>query len=376
MPEDDNSPISIRHAKGLFADWRGVPAIVLAVSGGPDSIALMWLAARWRRALARGPRLIAVTVDHGLRAEAAGEARNVKRLARALDLPHRTMRWTGAKPKTGLSAAARAARYGLLARAARESGATHILTAHTRDDQAETLLMRLLRGSGIAGLAAMAPVTEREGVLLARPFLNVSKSQLIATLRKAKIAFADDPTNRDTKFTRPRIRAVMPLLAAEGGDARNLARLASRFARANAAIEILVDGAERYLALRNRLAASPLENDAKTFDAKTFDAKIFDAKTSGAKAPGAAIFDAKAFAAMPEEIRLRLLLRAIDRFGHEGPAELGKVEAMLSVLGRAMTEPNSRRRPRLKQTLAGALVSLIDDRIRVAPAPPRRRRAD
>jgi tRNA(Ile)-lysidine synthase len=371
MPEDDNSPISMRHAKGLFADWRGVPAIVLAVSGGPDSIALMWLAARWRRALARGPRLIAVTVDHGLRAEAAGEARNVKRLARALDLPHRTMRWTGAKPKTGLPAAARAARYGLLARAARESGATHILTAHTRDDQAETLLMRLLRGSGIAGLAAMAPVTEREGVLLARPFLNVSKSQLIATLRKAKVAFAEDPTNRDTNFTRPRIRAVMPLLAAEGGDARNLARLASRLARANAAIEILVDGAERYLALTDRLAASPLENYAKTFEAKTFEAKTFDAK-----APGAAIFDAKAFAAMPEEIRLRLLLRAIDRFGHEGPAELGKVEAMLSVLGRAMTKPNSRRRPRLKQTLAGALVSLIDDRITVAPAPPRRRRSD
>ena len=366
MPEDDNSPISMRHAKGLFADWRGVPAIVLAVSGGPDSIALMWLAARWRRALARGPRLIAVTVDHGLRAEAAGEARNVKRLARALDLPHRTMRWTGAKPKTGLPAAARAARYGLLARAARESGATHILTAHTRDDQAETLLMRLLRGSGIAGLAAMAPVTEREGVLLARPFLNVSKSQLIATLRKAKVAFADDPTNRDTNFTRPRIRAVMPLLAAEGGDARNLARLASRLARANAAIEILVDGAERYLALTDRLAVSPSENDAKTFEAKTFEAK----------APGAAIFEAKAFAAMPEEIRLRLLLRAIDRFGHEGPAELGKVEAMLSVLGRAMTKPNSRRRPRLKQTLAGALVSLIDDRITVASAPPRRRRAD
>ena len=95
-----------------------------------------------------------------------------------------------------------------------------------------------------------------------------------------------------------------------------------------------------------------------------------------AKAPGAAIFDAKAFAAMPEEIRLRLLLRAIDRFGHEGPAELGKVEAMLSVLGRAMTEPSSRRRPRLKQTLAGALVSLIDDRITVAPSPPRRRRSD
>jgi tRNA(Ile)-lysidine synthase len=364
--DDDNSPISVQHAKRLFADWKGVPAIVLAVSGGPDSIALMWLAARWRRTLARGPRLIAVTVDHGLRAEAAREARDVKRLARTLDLPHRTMCWTGAKPKTGLPAAARSARYRLLAQAARASGATHILTAHTRDDQAETLLMRLVRGSGIAGLAAMARVTEREGVMLARPFLNVSKAQLVETLKRAKVGFADDPTNRDTHFTRPRIRAVMPVLAAEGGDARNLARLASRLARANAAVEVLVEGAERYLALKDLEAGI----ETKIFEAKTFEAKTFETRT----------FDAKAFAVMPEEIRLRLLLRAIDRFGHEGPAELGKVEALMSALDRAVAENTGRSRsrpaPRLKQTLAGALVSLIDGRISITPAPPRRRRAD
>jgi tRNA(Ile)-lysidine synthase len=362
MSDDDNSPISARNAKRLFADWSGVPAIVLAVSGGPDSIALMWLAARWRRALARGPRLVAVTVDHGLRAEAAAEAREVKRLARILDLPHRTVWWSGVKPRTGLPAAARAARYRLLAQAARAHGATHVLTAHTRDDQAETLLMRMLRGSGIAGLAAMARESEREGVLLARPFLNVSKSQLIATLKKAKIDFADDPTNRDLNFTRPRIRTLMPLLATEGGDVRNLARLASRLARANAAVEVLVDGAERYLALMGREASHPV-----------FGAKTADAKTSGAKTLDEKTFDAKAFAAMPEEIRLRLLLRAIDRFGHEGPAELGKVETLLSALDRAAAEKTAGRGMRLKQTLAGALVSLIDGRIRVEPAPPRRR---
>jgi tRNA(Ile)-lysidine synthase len=356
MSDDDESPISARLAKSLFSDWKRAPAIVLAVSGGPDSVALMWLAARWRRALSRGPRLLAVTVDHGLRADAVREARDVKRLARALDLPHRTVRWTGARPKSGVPAAARAERYRLLAKAARESGATHILTAHTRDDQAETLLMRLLRGSGIAGLAAMARETEREGVRLARPFLNVSKLQLIATLKKANVAFADDPTNRDVNFTRPRIRAVMPLLAAEGGDARNLARLASRLSRANAAIEILTDGAERYLALRERQGVSQTASPAGVVNAR--------------------ILDARAFAAMPDEIRLRLLLRAIDRFGHEGPAELGKVEALLSVLDRAMSEAGHERRPRLKQTLAGALVSLIDDQISIAPAPPRRRRAD
>jgi len=364
MPDDDHSPISAQDAKRLFADWKAAPAIVLAVSGGPDSIALMWLAARWRSTLARGPRLVAVTVDHGLRVEAAAEARDVKRLARTLDLTHRTLRWTGEKPKTGLPAAARTARYRLLAQAARASGATHILTAHTRDDQAETLLMRLLRGSGIAGLAAMARESERDGVLLARPFLHVSKSQLVATLKKAKIGFADDPTNRDTSFTRPRLREIMPVLAAEGGDARNLARLASRLTRANQAVEILVDGAERYLALRDR-EAPRAGFDANAF-ASAFDASTFDAST----------FDAKAFAAMPEEIRLRLLKRAIDRFGHEGPAELGKVEALLAALDQAGAKKGKERRPRLKQTLAGALVSLTDGRIRVEPAPPRRGRAD
>ena len=159
MPDDDHSPISAREAKRLFADWKAAPAIVLAVSGGPDSMALMWLAARWRGTLARGPRLVAVTVDHGLRSEAAAEARDVKQLARSLDLPHRTLRWTGPKPKTGLPAAARAARYRLLAQAARSIRATHILTAHTRDDQAETLLMRMLRGSGIAAKAVASKLS-------------------------------------------------------------------------------------------------------------------------------------------------------------------------------------------------------------------------
>jgi tRNA(Ile)-lysidine synthase len=364
MPDDDHSAIPAQDAKRLFAEWKAVPAIVLAVSGGPDSIALMWLAARWRRSLARGPRLFAVTVDHGLRAASSAEAGDVKHLARSLAVPHRTMRWTGAKPKTGLPAAARAARYHLLAKAARECGATHIFTAHTRDDQAETLLMRLMRGSGIAGLAAMARQSERNGVLLARPLLDVAKSQLVATLNKAGIGFADDPTNRDPNFTRPRIRAVMPALAAEGGDARNLARLASRLARANAAVEVLVDGAERYLALDLALRdqkIGPSGGSAKTFDARTCEFRMFDFQ---------------AFAAMPEEIRLRLLHRAIERFGHEGPAELGKVEALLSALDGMAATNAAARRPRLKRTLAGALVSLIDGRIRIEPAPPRRHRGD
>ena len=359
MPHDDQSPISARQAKALFADWKHAPGLVLAVSGGPDSIALMWLAARWRNALSRGPSLLATTVDHGLRPEAAREAREVKYLARQLGIPHRTMRWSGEKPKSGVPAAARAARYRLLANLARQSGASHVLTAHTRDDQAETLLMRLLRGSGIGGLAAMARESEREGVVIARPFLTVAKSQLVATLQKAGIDYADDPTNRDVRFTRPRIRAVIEDLRAEGGDARNLARLASRLARANAAIEILADGAARYLALKDEAMAPPR------------------AATAG---PRSANFEAAVFAGLPEEIRLRLLLRAIDRIGHEGPAELGKAEVLLAALDRALQSEKktsaaiaAARLPKLKQTLAGAIVSLSGGRIVISAAPPRRR---
>ena len=351
MSGDENSPISARDAKQLFAGLKSAPALVVAVSGGPDSIALMWLAARWRKSLAHGPRLIAVTVDHGLRPEAAREARDVKRLAGSLDLPHRTMRWTGLKPKTGVPAAARDARYRLLVQAARATGATHVLTAHTRDDQAETLLMRLLRGSGIAGLSAMAGLTEREGIALARPLLDVPKSRLIATLKRARVNFADDPTNRDTAFTRPRLRALLPALAAEGGNVRNLARLATRLGRANAAVELMADGAERFLALRD-----------------------IDRVPRGA---GVRSFEARAFAALPEEVRLRLLMRAINAVGHEGPAELGKVEALLAELDRNMASSRNRAangRPLLKQTLAGALISLSRGRIHIEPAPVRRRR--
>ncbi|MET4209823.1 tRNA lysidine(34) synthetase TilS [Bradyrhizobium sp. LA2.1] len=352
MSDDDNSPISARAAKQLFAELRSAPALVLAVSGGPDSVALMWLAARWKRGLARGPQLTVVTVDHGLRPEAAREAREVKRLAAELGLAHRTLRWRGAKPDTGLPAAAREARYRLLAQAARNAGASHVLTAHTRDDQAETLLMRLVRGSGLAGLSAMARLTERDGVVLVRPLLDVPKSQLIATLRRAKIGFADDPTNRDTAFTRPRLRALLPQLAAEGGDSRSLARLAGRLARANAAVDVLVDGAERFLQLRAR----------------------GDAPQAGGRS-----FEASAFAKLPEEVRLRLLLRAVNALGHEGPAELGKVEALLAALDQAIAaslaaspRAAANGRPVLKQTLAGALISLAGGRIHIAPAPARR----
>ena len=123
MASHHSEPVSDAEAASLLDDLVSLPALVLAVSGGPDSTALLWLAARWRASRTSGPRLIAVTVDHGLRKDAAGEAKAVAKLARKLGIAHRTLRWTGRKPKTGLPQAARMARYRLLAEAARKAGA-------------------------------------------------------------------------------------------------------------------------------------------------------------------------------------------------------------------------------------------------------------
>ena len=239
MSAADQQPVTRPEAARLFAPFVDQANILIAVSGGPDSTALLWLAARWRAGRKNGPDILAITVDHGLRADSAREASAVKRLAQNLGIAHRTLRWRGAKPRTGIQEAARDARYGLIAAAAKKAGTRHVLTAHTLDDQAETVLLRLLRGSGPAGLQAMteiAPYPGEPGLSLARPLLSVPKARLIATLRKAAIPFADDPSNRDPRHTRPRLREIMPQLAAEGLTAERLGVLARRLQRAEAAL--------------------------------------------------------------------------------------------------------------------------------------------
>ena len=270
-PQKKDAPISAAELKSLFSDFEHLPALVLAVSGGPDSTALMVLAARWRQSLKVKPALFAVTVDHGLRAESKREAAAVGRLARKLGLVHRILRWTGSKPKTGLQHAARAARYRLLADAARKANASHILTAHTLDDQAETVLIRMSRGSGLTGLGAMTRISTLPGdpkglIKLVRPLLDIPKARLIATLRAAKVTYADDPSNRDPRFARARLRGLLPALAREGLDAGRLALLARRLKRADMAIEAAVDGAEAELALQPSAPGAIAFDAAETVD--------------------------------------------------------------------------------------------------------------
>ena len=339
---DDAAPVSAAEAKALFAPLVHAPALVLAVSGGPDSTALLLLMARWRRALKRGPKLIALTVDHGLRRASASEARAVKRLARRLGVPHRTVRWEGKKPASGLQEAARNARYRLLAAAAKSAKASAVVTAHTLDDQAETLLLRMGRGSGLSGLGAMAresalPVNG-EGIVLVRPLLDVPKARLIATLAGAKIEFADDASNRDPRFTRARLRALMPALAREGISARALSRLAGRLRRADAAIETAANEATARLSPESWSDHRPI------------------------------VFDAEKFIRLPAEVAVRLLGRAIAYVGAEGTIRLGKLERLYE----ALVDAQRSKTFRLRRTLGGALVTLGPLRLMVERAPPRR----
>jgi tRNA(Ile)-lysidine synthase len=336
---DDASPISAAEANTLFDGLSSVPALMIAVSGGPDSTALMVLVARWRAALRRGPELIAVTVDHELRPESAREARSVKRLASRLGVRHRTLRWTGEKPTAGLPEAARDVRYRLLAAAARGAGATHVLTAHTRDDQAETVLMRMARGSGLTGLAGMPHETRIEDVRLTRPLLTVPKARLIATLAAVGMSFADDPTNRDPRFTRARLRGLLPVLAAEGLDAGRLVLLARRLRRADETIELAVDLAVEALFESPWPERGPITTDAERFFR------------------------------LPTEVALRLLGRAIIQVGDEGPVQLAKLEMLYEMLCEAASKPGP---VRLRRTLAGALIGLTGPKLAVERAPPRR----
>lgn len=233
LPDSLLSDEGLEH---LFGSLSQASGIVAAVSGGPDSMALMHLLARWRAADPHPPVLVA-TVDHGLRPEAAEEAAFVAQHAALLGLPHRTIAWTGEKPQAGVQEAAREARYRLLVRYAHEEGASHLVTAHTLDDQAETVMIRLSRGSGLSGLAGMRPQRDRDGILHARPLLGLPKRALLDLCRKEDWGFVSDPSNADERFARVRWRRIMPLLAHEGLTAERLARLAERAAQAEEALD-------------------------------------------------------------------------------------------------------------------------------------------
>lgn len=335
MPSAEGAPVSDAEAVELFAPLRDLRLIALAVSGGPDSTALVLAHARARAVDARLPEAVVLTVDHRLRAASATEADAVAALAARHGLAHRTLVWDGAKPAANLQAEARRARYDLLVDAARDLGAGALLTAHHADDQAETFLARLARGSGVLGLAAMARSRRLDGLLLFRPFLDLPKARLVATVAAHGETWVEDPSNADPRFDRARLRAAAPLLADLGLSRDRLVATARAMARAARMIEDRVDVA---------LAAAVVLHHG-----------------------GWAVVDPAGFAALPEEVRLRLLSRLVRAVGGAtyGP-RLGALETLAAAL--AAVAPAERLAGR---TLGGVVVEQRRGRIFLAPEPGR-----
>jgi tRNA(Ile)-lysidine synthase len=324
--------LSAAHIDALFAPLAPAKSLLIAVSGGPDSTALVLMAAEWARRRGR-TRIEAATVDHGLRPESADEAKAVATLCARLKVNHRILQWKGVKPASRLQERAREARYRLLIDHAKAIGADALLTAHHADDQAETVLFRLLRGSGVAGLRGIELMTARDGMTIARPLIGLKKSELIAFASARGAAFVDDPSNADPRFARTRLRALLARLGEEGLDAEALDRLARRAGETEQALAHLTAEVEARLGAEGAI-------------------------------------DARARYAAPIAIVQRILSSRIAAAGGRDPSRIGleKIEALALGLGEAQRE-----RRAFGANVGGALVRLtVKGRLSFAPEPARK----
>ncbi len=317
-----DDPLGDAELDDLFAAFADQPRLALAVSGGGDSLALMVAAARWRARRGGRPDLVVLTVDHRLRSGSRREAEAVAAAAKAHGLTCRILVRKGRAPAANIEAEARSARYRLLVDAARSLGASHLLTAHHRDDLAEALLIRLTRGSGVFGLAAMRPAVAAGDIVLARPFLAVPRARLAATAAAAGLTPAVDAMNSDPRFARARMRAVLPLLAAEGLAPARLAATARRLADAADALDA---------------TASDVIAAAVTVD----DLAV-------------ARLDAARFRAAPAAVQARVVVRLLMAIG--GGDYPPRAER-LAALGAAMVAGAA---GRFKRTLSGCIVEMRD----------------
>jgi len=213
-------------------------------------------------------KLVALSVDHGLREKSENEAKQVAKWLDALEIDHHILTWTGHKPDTNIQDEARKARYNLMGQWCADNNIKHLFLAHHKDDQAETFLIRLFRGSGIDGLSAMEKVAEFPMLKrsdnypkIYRPLLDVPKKRLDATLRQAGQAWIEDPSNENRKFTRVQIRELLKSSEIEGLDADRLASTAGRMRRVRSLLEEMTAEAESDYVIYNDFGYASLNSD-------------------------------------------------------------------------------------------------------------------
>ena len=290
---DRNSPaFTEAEAQELLKPLAACRHVALAVSGGSDSVGLMLLAQR----AGLGGRATVLTIDHGLRPQSGAEAERVAEWARTLGFDAEILRWEGPKPRTGVQERAREARYRLMADWCARRGADAVVaTGHTLDDQAETLLMRLARGSGVDGLSAMPVATMLHGVRILRPLLGIERRRLVQLAAQSGHDFIADASNDDPAFERVRIRKAEAALASLGLKPSALGLAARRLQRARMALDAATD----------RLQAA----------AVTVAPEMY------------AVVDLPAFDQAAEELRIRLLGRLLGAMGGDSEAaDLSQVE--------------------------------------------------
>ena len=205
--------------------------IAVACSGGSDSMALTLLAHE------HFPNLVALTVDHGLRAEAAAEAHQVGKWLKKHNIEHHILKWQGEKPSSNIQETARKARYKLLTDYCKKHDIKYLLVAHTLDDQAETFMLRLARGSGVDGLAAMSSISTMNNITILRPLLEVKKAELVKFLASKNQEFVNDPSNENTAYDRIKVRKLLPELEKLGLTPERLAKTAENMQRARQFLE-------------------------------------------------------------------------------------------------------------------------------------------
>ncbi|RDD60162.1 tRNA lysidine(34) synthetase TilS [Ferruginivarius sediminum] len=241
-PEAAAEPIDARAFAAMmraFEPFEPAPRIAVAVSGGPDSLALTLLLDEWVRP--RGGSVLALTVDHGLRPEAAAEAAWTGEVLAARGIEHAILRWQGPKPGNVRQQHAREERYLRLRERCAEDGILHLAIAHHREDRAETVLLRIGAGSQLDGVAGIAHEREMPELRLIRPLLDEPKARLLATLRARGLSWVDDPSNLNPDYARVRIRRALPLLSRQGLDVESINEFAGGIGRARQIIEAAQD---------------------------------------------------------------------------------------------------------------------------------------